>query len=944
MPDLPTGTVTFLYTDIEGSTLRWEQHPDVMKRVVERHDALLQEAIEAAGGVVFRRMGDAFCAAFPLASQGVDAVLAGQSALHAESWDQRVAPIRVRMALHAGRGEVRDGDYVGAHLNRIARLLSTGYGGQTLLTQAAYELVCDSLPQGVSLLDLGQHRLKDLQRPEHVYQLVSPHLPADFPPIKTLSTRPNNLPPQPTEFIGREKEVEEASQLLGRPQVRLVTFTGPGGTGKTRLSLQVGGTFLERLQDGVFFVPLTTISDHTLVPTACAEALGMPESTGRPPVDALRDYLRQKELLLVLDNFEQVMGATTMISDLLPAAPQLKVLVTSREVLHIYGEKEFPVSPLRMPDPRRLPPLRELAGYESVRLFVERATSVKPGFELTEENAAAIAELCHRLDGLPLAIELAAARIKLLSPQAILSRLESRLKLLTSGSRDLPARQQTLRGAIDWSYDLLSPDERILFRRLAVFKGSCTLEAAEAVCQMRSAEFGVRNGKDEEASHIPHSALRTPHSIDVLDGLASLVDKSLLRQSETDDGDPRFGMLETIREYALERLEEAGEVNAICAAHADYYMQLAEQAERYIHTSKQQSALDSIEVEHENIRAAIEWSITSEESKETGLRIGIALCRFWHIRGHMGEGRRWMEALLSRTEGRTKLRANALHATGYMTFLLGDLPVARRFLEESVSIAQEIGDDITLAYPLFMLGAVTGFGGDPAEGSALAARGIALFRKAGDRGGPGLNLGLLVAGVLAFTQGDYAATGVILGESRAVSKELGDKYTLAQASTYLGDVARMECDYPRARLLYEEALAIFNAQRGRGDIPALLHNLGYVAVAERDYSRARALFRESMALQQEIANKQGISECLTGFAAIAGAEGNPQRAARLFGASETLRLSIGVYMWPAERIEWDRNMSVAKAQLDEIAWQEAWDAGCAMTMEEAIVYALEDRR
>jgi predicted ATPase len=900
-----------------------------MKAAVERHDSLLRHAIERHRGVVFRTMGDAFCAAFPLAEDALEAAIAAQRTLDAEGWDPEVVPIRVRMALHTGPGEVRDGDYVGQHLNRLARLLSAGHGGQVLLSEATYALICDRPPDGVSFLDLGQHQLKDLDRPEHVYQLLGNALPSNFPPLKTENAHSNNLPISPTEFIGRERELQDICGLLSKPQVRLVTLTGPGGTGKTRLSLQVGAALLEQFCNGVFWVPLASVSDPALVLGAIGEALKLMESGSRPLIESLRDYLRQKEMLLVLDNFEQVVSAASSISDLLGAAPQLKVLVTTREVLRLYGEHEYPVPPLRLPDLSHLPSVPVLAEYESVRLFVERATNARPGFELAPDNAAAVAEICTRLDGLPLAIELAAARIKFLAAPAILSRLDSRLKLLTSGARDLPARQQTLRGAIDWSYDLLPEQERAFFRRLAVFQGGCTLEAAEVIAC-----------NPVPAATVPASL--APLEIDVFEGLASLVDKSLLRQVEqVDSSEPRYVMLETIREYALERLEECGELGAVQSAHALYFLGVAEQGEADIQSPRQKNAIFTLETEHDNLRVALRWTLTDQGDKNAGLRMVHALSRFWHIRGHMSEGRRWAGALLSAATERTELRAAALYGAGYMTFLQGATEEACNMLEESVAIARETGNELTLAHALFIYGAARAFGGDPVAGRSLGQEGIELFRRLGAVGKPGLNLALLANGVVTFVLGDYGAAHDILDDARQLATSLGDSYTLAQASTYLADLARIDWDYERAGSLYEESLAAFRAVGGRSDIPALLHNLGYVAIAGREYRRAWELFHESLVLQQEIGNQQGVSECLSGFAALAGAQGDPARAACLFGAAEALRSAIGAYMWPAERIECERNLRSARAGLDDASWQASWQEGERLSPEQAVAYALQ---
>ena len=457
----PTGTVTFLFTDVEGSTRMWERDATVMRSALTRHDEILNTAIEESSGSVFKTMGDAFCAAFFSAPDALWGALSAQRALHAEEWDAG-SVIRVRRALHTGAVEERSGDYFGPALNRVSRLLSAGHGGQTLLSLAAKELVRDVLPVGVRLEDLGEGRLKDLFRPERVFQISAPDLPSEFPPLRTLESLSNNLPLQPTPLVGREQEVLEVCERLRHEEVRLLTLTGPGGTGKTRLAVQAGADLLEDFDDGVFFVALATVTDPDLFLKEIAGVLGLQESGDAPLEEILKEYLGRRELLLVLDNFEQILSAAPLVGELLSAALRLKVLVTSRIPLGIYGEHEYAVPPLTVPDPMRMPDIGALSQYEAVRLFIERAGAAKAGFEITSENAPAIAEICARLDGLPLAIELAAARIKLLPPKAILTRLANRLKLLTGGAKDLPARQRTLRGAIEWSHDLLDEGERTL--------------------------------------------------------------------------------------------------------------------------------------------------------------------------------------------------------------------------------------------------------------------------------------------------------------------------------------------------------------------------------------------------------------------------------------------------------------------------------------------------
>jgi predicted ATPase/class 3 adenylate cyclase len=596
----PTGTVTFLFTDIEGSTKLWEHNAQAMQVALTRHDKILKGAIEERGGYVFKTVGDAFCCAFWTATDALDAALEVQRTLFDEEW-QETGPLRVRMALHTGAAEERDGDYFGPPVNRVARLLSAAHGGQVLLSLPTHEMVRDQLSAGINLAELGEHRLKDLFRPERVFQLVSPDLPSEFPPLRTLGTYRNNLPLQPTPLIGREKEVAEVCDLLRGETTRLLTLTGPGGIGKTRVALQAAADLLEDFPDGTFFVPLATLTDAELFSSAVAETFGVKETADQPLDESLKDYLSERRMLLLLDNFEQVLEAATAVTELLAGAPGLKVLATSRAPLGLYGEHVFPVPPLSMPDLKSPPPLERFTQYEAVGLFVERARAVKPDFKVTNESAPAVAEICVRLDGLPLAIELAAARITMLPPRAMLQRLTSRLKLLTGGARDLPERQRTLRATIEWSHALLEEGEQLLFGRLAVFSGGRTLEAIEAICDTRS-----------------------DLTVDVFEGVSSLLDKSLLRQEEGANGEPRFVMLETVHEFAREKLQGSGEAEQIKRVHAEYFLTLAEEAYPELKGANQLQWLERLEVEHDNMRAALSWTLERKEV-EVALRLGGVL-------------------------------------------------------------------------------------------------------------------------------------------------------------------------------------------------------------------------------------------------------------------------------------------------------------------------------
>ncbi|HSH79246.1 MAG TPA: tetratricopeptide repeat protein [Herpetosiphonaceae bacterium] len=881
MPDRPTGTVTFLFTDIEGSTSRWEHQRQAMQMALARHDAILREVIQAHGGDVFKTVGDAFYATFATAPNAVEAALAAQQALQAEAWDTALGPIRVRMALHTGTAEERDGDYFGPPLNRVARLLSVGHGGQVLLSTVTQELVRDLLPGGTELRDLGEHRLKDLIRSERIFQLVAPNLPTTFPPLKTLDNRPNNLPLQPNPLIGREREVEGVRQRLVLPDVHLVTLTGVGGTGKTRLALQVAAEMLDSFRDGVWFVNLAPITDPALVLSAIATTLGVREAGGQALRETLQAYLHDKQLLLLLDNFEQVLPAAGVVADLLKTSTGLKVLVTSRAPLHLRGEHEFPVPTLHVPDPRRLPPVERLTQYEAVRLFIQQAQGVKPDFAVTNANAPAVAEICVRLDGLPLAIELAAARIKMLPPEALLRRLSSRLKVLTGGARDLPARQQTLRAAIDWSYSLLDVEEQRLFARLAVFVGGRTLEAIEAVC----------NADGDLA-------------LDVLDGVSSLVDKSLLQQTEAPEDEPRFVMLETIHEYARERLDASGEAEVLRRRHAQYFRDLVEAAEPRLTGPEQGVWLERLEAEHGNIRVALQTSLDQGEA-ETALRLASVLWHFWSSRGHLSEGTQWLNVALEMARARLPaesdaLRAKAIHAAGTLAAEQGDYRAARSFYEESLAIRRSLADERSVARLLNNLG------------------------------------------ILAFYEEDHAAARLLYEESLAIRRRLGDLSGVANALNNLGLVLHEQGDYAAARAVLEESVV---TSRELGDREAIVYALGSlceVLLDGDDYAAAWPLLEEGLAISRDLGDKRLMSFLLEDAGAVAAAQVRPERALCLAGAAAALRENINMPLAPYEQARLDRRLAPARAQLDPAAWEMAAAEGRAMTLEQAVAYALDD--
>lgn len=704
MPELPTGTVTFLFSDIEGST-RLEQAIGgaAYQKVLEDQAAVMRKAFTPKGGVEVSTAGDSFFVVFQSAPRAFEAAIDAQQLISSHDWPEGSA-ITVRVGLHTGEGKLGGDNYIGIDVNRGARIAAAGHGGQVLISASTRSLVDGCLKEGIGIRDLGEHRLKDLERPERIFQIVIPGLKSDFPALKSLDARPNNLPAQMTSFIGRRSEIEAVTALMENN--RLVTLTGPGGTGKTRLSLAAGAELLDDFPDGVFFVALGPISDEALVIPTIAQAVGVKEAGAKTIEEMLHEHLSEKQLLLLLDNFEQVIPAAAHVSRLLAAAPNIKALVTSRAVLHLAGEQEYPVPPMSLPDYQHLPSLAALSQYEAVALFIQRAGSVVPGFEVTNENAPAVAEICYRLDGLPLAIELAAARVKILAPQAILERLSKSLTLLTGGAADLPARQQTLRNAIAWSYDLLTDMEQAFFRRLSVFVGGFTFDSVDSICN-------------------PAAELE----MDTLDALASLADKSLIKPRENS----RFLMLVTIRDFGEEKLESDPDAEALRERHATYFSDLGKEAETHFRTPAQVKWMDRIEQEHDNIRATLRWAIEKDRAA-LGLDTGYAIWRFWQFRGHLGEGRRWMAELLdlASAQERDLSRARGLSAIGNLVYWQNDFEATRSYYEESLELFRELGEESGIAESLYNLGYLVGLEGDRPEAIRLYEECLSMYLKLGD--------------------------------------------------------------------------------------------------------------------------------------------------------------------------------------------------------------------
>ena len=809
-PKRPSGTVTFLFSDIEGSTRLWERQPEAMSAALARHDALMQQAIDAAGGFVFKTVGDAFHAVFAQPKAALAAALAAQTTLHSEVWTLAEGTIQVRMALHTGDAEVRDDDYFGAALSRTARLLAAGHGGQTLLSETASALVSGSLPAGVRLRSLGRHRFKDLAQAQEVSDLVAPGLPSVFPVLRSLESFPNNLPAQLTAFIGRETEMTAARPLLAAS--RLLTLTGMGGSGKTRLALQVAAESLESYPDGIWLVELAALSDPDLVAQEVAGVLGVREESEKKLLQTLRDTLRPQSVLLILDNCEHVIDAAARLSEaLLQACPKLSILATSREALGIGGETVLPLASLSMPALGTAAATPDaLAGCEAVRFFVERAQAALPAFRYSTGNAAAVASVCSRLDGIPLALELAAARVRVLTPEQIDGRLDDRFRLLSGGSRTALPRQQTLRALVDWSYDLLGEAEQTLLCRLSVFAGGWSLAAAETVCAGGSVE-----------------------DWEVLDLLSRLAAKSLLVVEPPEAGQVHYRLLESIRSYARDRLAQMlGEADALAQKHRNFFLALAEEAEPELSGASQALWLNVLERDGENLRAAL--ALSRSEGGDSLPRLAGALSRFWYGRSFLSEGTGWLEAALSQgPEG--AMLGKVLNGLGMLAQCCNEFDKSRTYHERDLAVERELQDPRGIARALGNLCMVITFQQQFDQAEAYGQESLALYRSLEDKTASARMLTNL--GVVALQQGDYLRAERLYREALLAYQETGDAGSATDALHNLGDLFLRQGLYAQAAPYFRESL---RAQRTLGNTQrtaSTVIHLAEVAGAEENYVR-----------------------------------------------------------------------------------------------------------
>jgi predicted ATPase/class 3 adenylate cyclase len=891
------GTRTFLFSDIEGSTRLLDGlGSDAYKAVLERHAELLRAAFAAHGGHEEGTEGDSFFVLFDSPVEAVEAAVDAQRALAGESWPADIA-VNVRMGVHAGEASSSAAGLVGIDVNRAARIAAAANGGQVIVSDTVRALVTPGLPAGITLRGLGSHRLKDLREPQPLSQVVADGLRMEFPPLRSLDARPNNLPTQLTSFVGREHELAEAGALLAAS--RLVTMTGPGGTGKTRLSLQVAANAADDFMDGIFFVALETVREPALVVTRLAAAIGIAETARRTATEVLLEWIGAKHVLFVLDNFEQVLDAGPIVADLLRAAPNLKVLATSRAPLRVSGEQEYPVPGLPTPpDPSQLTALERanlpeaarrvdvamLATYEAVRLFIARATAVRPGFLVTNENAPAVAAICARLHGMPLAIELAAARVKLLSPEAILTRLEHQLQLLAAGSRDLPERQQTLRGAITWSYDILEPAERRLLDRLSVFSGDIELEAAEAVC-----------GPADEIGG------------DVVDGVLALANQSLLRTIE-DPTESRFEMLETIREFAAEMLDAADERGSLERRHGAWFTAFAATAAAQLNGDDQRRWLERLEHAHDNIRVALDRAVAREDA-EVAIDLAFHTWRFWQKRGHLYEARRRLEAMAGSewTRRDPKLRARLLEALGGVAWWQGDIAAMAPAYREAADIWRGLNDRAELANALYNFSFAYTV---PVDATSLA-----------DPTGEGL---------------------AALEEALGIYRELGDDRGEANVLWGMGNMRYFSNQIDPGSEDMRLALEKFRKVGDRTMEAWTLHMLGGALLRRRRFDEARQHLRSALRTFYEASDAAGITLVLDDLSSQALADEDHERAGRLWGAARNLATTTGATLASLvdEQIESGVRLNVRTAlppdRLDALAAE-----GAALPLDDLVAYALE---
>ncbi len=902
---MPSGIVAFLFTDVEGSTNRWEQHHDAMKVAVARHDALIRAEIERHGGYVFKTVGDAFCAAFGSSQKALQAALAGQHRLYKEDFSE-VGGLRVRMGVHAGTAVERDLDYYGPTVNRVARLMSIGHGGQILISDAVRNAVADGLPAGASLVDLGMRRLKDLMQPEHVWQVSSAGLPSDFAALTSLDARPNNLPVQSTALLGRERELDSVKQLVASH--RLVTISGAGGVGKTRFALQIGADLIDHYERGVWFADLAPISDGGLAPSAIAQALELTQAGDSIESSLLRS-LKHRELLLILDNCEHVLAAVAPLAEaILKACPQVRILTTSRQPLGVAGEFVHRLPSLSVPDASIRITAEEAQSYGATALFVERAMAADSRFELTDETAPIVADICRRLDGIPLAIELAAARIKVLALPNLAKRLDERFKILTGGSRTALPRQKTLGALIDWSYGLLDENEQTLFRRLGVFAGGFTLEAAWAVCS--------DDGTDESA---------------ILDLLSSLTDKSLVLADTSGDGE-RYRLLESTRAYALEKLLEIGARDLLARRHAEYFRTFALEAKANHRSQPAEKCLPLQEPEIDNLRSALNWALQQSNDPDLGAAIAASIVRLWQAVGLAAEARSWVTLALERIDATTRsnLQADLLLA-------LAALGSGDRYHDAAVNAQQTFernGDDAGFADALYLVAWHSFLAGRTESADDAVARASEIYRNAG----PELALAKCInmSAIIAQRRGDLVAARALFREAIEMFQAHGDERRVGGTLTNLGPCEFAAGDHAQAERCYTEALAILSRKKNVEDLVILYGNILLNRLRMGDIQGARDAGLAGMRCAREMGDERYVAELALDLGSVAVRIGRTSEAGRLFGYARSRLESLGLGRIATTRESGERIKESLEARLEPAEIERLASEGAAWSERQAI--------
>lgn len=911
--NLPSGTVTFLFTDIEDSTPLWEKHPEAMKSALAKHDSVLKEAVESNHGQIFKTTGDGVHAVFTTAIDAINAAVESQRRLNSlilddvgsirgadeqRHYSTTDAHLKSRMGLHTGEAELRDGDYYGQTLNRVARIMSAGHGGQILASEVVAQVAREHLPVDISFIDLGEHYLKGIVQTEKIYQVAAADLQKEFPPLNSIPVATTNLPQQLTTFIGRERELKEASEKLA--SAKLLTLIGPGGTGKTRLSIQVGVEQLANFKNGVWLVELAPISDPAFIIPTIASVFEVREVPNIPLVQLVIEYLRAKELLLILDNCEHLVESSAQVVDqLLHECAQLKIIASSREALGVDGETIY-----------RVPSLKD---DEATRLFVDRATKAEPRFHLTDENASSITQICSRLDGIPLAIELAAARVKLLTPEQIAARLDDRFKLLTGGVRTALPRQQTLRALIDWSYQLLNETEQRALRGLSVFSGGWTLEAAESVV-----------GADE-----------------ALEGLSGLVNKSLVIVEEH-EGKSRYRFLETIRQYAMEKLVEAGEAVATRDRHLDFMIEVTKYSSSRMFGTEDIELLDQIESEHDNLRAALEWATANHPDK--ALKLAYGLGGFWVVRDENNEARTWCNAILEKIEtlsGYEEARARLYSLLGWLSVTLGEHRKGHVASQQAIEFGTKANDFTTVARAYSILALTSSFLGDFPNAFAAAEKAVSIARE--HRLSAELSLALSTRAQLEFLGNrDLPSARASIFEATDLAHKAGFKWASSFMDIGMGHIAAIMGDIETARIAFmrsaETATLLGNkrvAYSSRSEFAHVLRQHG-------ELDEPLATYRDLLPKWKDLGHRSAVAHELECIAFILVRKEEPERAVHLLGAADALRRSIDSVMTKMEQEEYEKEISPLRDLLGELEFNKEWNLGREMSMDDAIELAIRD--